>query len=1798
MQSPSDAQTTAVVVKYDYYIGGKLHGLMSQITEPDGGSHQYTYYANRRAFEVTDAMGHSTAMSYDLYRRRTTFTNERRADTTYEYNDDGMLVKQTNPDRTSDSYVWQDGLMQSWTDPFGNTESYEFFPDGLGNLKRTVDRSGRVTDLTYDPVFANVTSITVNPGPYQQTTQFTYDVFGSLTQVEDELGNKTTMSYAGCSNGSRGLVCARTAPNGNVPAPDADYTTTYTYNNAGQLLTSSTALPSQTSNTYDVRGNLLTSTDPTGIQTTYLYDLLGRRLTIALPDPDGSGPLGPIVTTTAYDSMARPVSVVDANGNETTYSYDSKGQLIESAHADGTSFRFEWDPTGNRGAVIDQLSRRTEWLYDARNRPIQIIHPDGTSNRSRYDAVGRSIATTDAQDNSTKTTYDPLGRALTVTDALGNTTLNSYDPFGNIDTVIDARGGVTSYVYDSANRPIMVHGPDGALRTTEYDANGNVIRLTRYDLTGLGNIVDPQALPAALQRVTQYFYDVQDRPLQTIDSLGNSNFITYDAAGRVLSRQDALGRVSSTNYDAAGRVIQLVAADPDAAGPLTAPVTDYTLDAAGNVLAVRDALGRVTTASYDPLNRVIKRYDANSFLHSFSYDVAGQLMGEQDESSRTTLYAYDDRGRQTRRILPDPDLSDGVQPGPATIWTFDVAGNLTSETDALGRVTQFESDALGRRTRQTLADSDGAGPLPAPFIASRYDAAGALVQATDQLGRTNATIYDAAGRSVLTVSHDPDGNGPLPAPSYSVTFDTLGNRIRSTDTVGRDTLYQYDALDRLIVAVEPDPDGSGPLEAPVSVTTYDAVGNVISVTDPLGHATTYQYDQLNRRIRETLSDPDGAGPQPAPHEALTYDAVGNLISSTSALNDSTQYEYDNLNRLTRVVDPRAAATSLAYDPVGNRIRVTDPNLNDTVFTFDRLNRPVRETNELGGSRVFTYDAVGNGLSVTDRNGRTRQFSYDALDRVTAEQWIENGNVVRTIATSYDSGSRVHSRSDSNSSLTFAHDMLDRPITVSNSGTPGVPAVTWSYTYDAAGNRTALDEAIAGQTAANTAYVFDNLNRMIQIQQSGNSVSPKRIDLAYDASGRMTSLTRSNDLSGTQLVAQSSYTFDSADRLTNLVHARGATNLAAYSYQYDAANRITHAASLADDDGASSYSYDAAGQLTAALHTYQQNESYSYDAAGNRANSGYETGLNNRLMSDGTYSYIYDAEGNRTRRTHIGTGDYVDYEWDHRNRLTRVTSQSAAGVVTRQVDYTYDALDRRISRTVNPDGAGPAVAWSDFFVFEDEDVALIFHDSDASGSEPPVLSSRLLHGPSVDQVLADESPIYGVLWPLADHEGTVRDLVQPSGTDTEVLNHLVYDSFGRITSETDPTVDHLFGYTGRERDEATDLLNYRARWYDPAAGRFISEDPAGFAAGDANLSRYVANNPVNAIDPSGLQVQTPVHSVPVSQFDFIDAGGRTITCVVCSDGSRSYFNLKSFADGHMESTPFGDFFIEGDATITSVEARKGMWSTYDEDLRITNRQPGLWERIGVSLARSLMPEGEPDVVVGFSDGTSLVHIGAGPSTGQLAGQALTLTGLVTAATKSGIVGLSREFAGEIIDTAIAETTGIPIPIASGLENLTTRVDTQVLRSIGRLEASTYNAANTTPLQLANDIDGVTADSSAIARHIRNNTIGVNILGERMFAKAYQLRNGTLIGVDGTLAFAYRGQMYLRRSSPAILADAVHEGKHNMDFSNDFRGTVQELERRAWFAEREFLSRLGLKPPHERSSQMLLDIQKIYDPYAGP
>jgi RHS repeat-associated protein len=555
--------------------------------------------------------------------------------------------------------------------------------------------------------------------------------------------------------------------------------------------------------------------------------------------------------------------------------------------------------------------------------------------------------------------------------------------------------------------------------------------------------------------------------------------------------------------------------------------------------------------------------------------------------------------------------------------------------------------------------------------------------------------------------------------------------------------------------------------------------------------------------------------------SMTYDGVGNLLTLTDELNRTTTYGYDALNRQISVTDPLNHATTFTYDAVGNRVAVTDALNRITTYTYDALDRQITDTNQLGLSRTYTYNAVGNETSMVDRNGRKTLYVYDALNRQTQENWLDATNTpIRTTTRSYDAASQLTAIADPDSRYSYTYDPAGRLTSIDNTGTPNAPSVVLGHTYDAVNNKLTTTDTVNGQLKGTEAYTYDALDRVTSITQSGNGVNEKRVDLTYDAASQRIGIARYADLLGTLSVANSDYSYHLAGRLTRLTHKRNSTTYADYQWAYDAANRITQ---FVSPDGTSDYNYDNRDQLTSTDHSYQTDEVYSYDANGNRTNAGYQTGGNNQLLADGTYSYTYDNEGNRTSRTNIATGELTQYVWDYHNRLTSVVTKDSSGTLTQSVEYTYDVYNRRIAKVIDLDGASSAPAQTERMVYDGDNIALTF---DETGTQ----THRYLFGLGVDRVLADETST-GVNWALIDNQGTVRDVIDSQG---QVLNHIVYDSYGQVTSETNPNVDFRYGYTGRERDEETGLDYYRARYYDPSNGRFISEDPIGFGGGDANL----------------------------------------------------------------------------------------------------------------------------------------------------------------------------------------------------------------------------------------------------------------------------------------------------------------------------------------------------------------------------
>src|SRR5213080_185214 len=347
------------------------------------------------------------------------------------------------------------------------------------------------------------------------------------------------------------------------------------------------------------------------------------------------------------------------------------------------------------------------------------------------------------------------------------------------------------------------------------------------------------------------------------------------------------------------------------------------------------------------------------------------------------------------------------------------------------------------------------------------------------------------------------------------------------------------------------------------------------------------------------------------------------------------------------------------------------------------------------------------------------------------------------------------------------------------------------------------------------YTYDVVNRLTKITDGSNLAT----SYGYDSASKLTSRTLPNSVVTT-------YTYDGLDRLTRLKDAKNNSVIADNNYTYNTAGQITQ---NIDQSGTHAYGYDALDRLTSATYTGTAAESYAYDSLGNRTSSqrsaSYTYQPFNRLMSTTTASYLYNNNGNMiTKSDSTGT---TQFAWDFENRLTQVVTPSSGSVT-----YKYDALGRRVQ-------SAPSTGASTNFTYDGNDVA-----QDKTSTN---VITEYLNGPGIDNKIRQKTGT--TLYYFAqDHLGSTTALTDSKG---ELVERQIYDAYGNSAGSTRTR----YGYTGRERDSLTGLLYYRARFYDPQLGRFISEDPIGFAGG-INQFAYVGNNAPNENDPLGLCSENP------------------------------------------------------------------------------------------------------------------------------------------------------------------------------------------------------------------------------------------------------------------------------------------------------------------------------------------------------
>ncbi len=576
-----------------------------------------------------------------------------------------------------------------------------------------------------------------------------------------------------------------------------------------------------------------------------------------------------------------------------------------------------------------------------------------------------------------------------------------------------------------------------------------------------------------------------------------------------------------------------------------------------------------------------------------------------------------------------------------------------------------------------------------------------------------------------------------------------------------------------------------------------------------------------------------------------YNGDGEVVTATDGLDHTTSYTYNDLGEVLTETQPSGGGTvSYAYDKAGRLVSLTDPDDNKTSYSYNDANEVVNETSPTGGVATYAYNLDGDVVSTTDPDDRTSTYSFDADNEETGETWVNpsGGTAIDVFEYTYNADGELTAVSDDNSSYQYAYNADGEETSQGDVGSPHLPTVTLTYGYDADGDRTSMDDSSGGVVS----YSYNSRDELTNetFSGSGSGIAAEAVAFVYDDAGNMTGLTRYSNTAKTSEVAAASYAYDNANQLTGITDKNsGGTTLVSYGYTYDAAGLVSQEtrtwASGADTDTLD-YTYTNNDQLTGVTHTDDAfaNESFTYDANGNETGAGYTTSTGNEQTASPGYTYTYDADGDMITETNTSTGDVWTYSYNFRNLMTGAVEKTSGGTVLAQVTYTYDALDNRIGMDENG-----TQTWTLY------DGSTPIMDFNSSGS----LEMRYLNGPAgdiIDTVLARESAGGTIAWYLPDRLGTIRDLINNSGS---IIDHVDYSAFGTQLDESYPTNgDRMMGFAGMERDTVTGLNLAVNRVQNPGTGRWDSQDPKGFVAGDADLYRYVANQAPNQMDPLGLQ----------------------------------------------------------------------------------------------------------------------------------------------------------------------------------------------------------------------------------------------------------------------------------------------------------------------------------------------------------
>jgi len=950
-----------------------------------------------------------------------------------------------------------------------------------------------------------------------------------------------------------------------------------------------------------------------------------------------------------------------------------------------------------------------------------------------------------------------------------------------------------------------------------------------------------------------YRFNASGRHLSTVDTLTGTTLYAfiYDSAGRLTTVTDADSNVLTIERDSSGHLIAIMAPF----GQRTA----LTVDSNGYLAHVTNPAGEAYAMHYTTDGLLTRFTNPRGNTSTFTYDALGRLQRDANAGG----------GRQD---LARTELANGN-------------GYAVSRTTALNRTTTYtvEDRSTGDRQR-TVTTPDGL--------------------TTTTLERTNGgkTVTTPDG-TVIDTLEGPDPRFGMQAPITTAQTVTTGGL---TATVNRTATV-----------------------SPANPTDPLAFDTLTRTTTVNGHTATRVYTAATRRT--AITSPVGR------QRYTVADGQGRVIESGVAGIEPIRLSYDARGQLTHIAQGSGdeRQITLDYNPQGYLTRLTDALNQSQTFNHDPVGRVVGQTLANGQILGYAYDANGNPTQLIPPGQPAHGMDYGPMDLMT-------GYLPPTVINGGDTGYQYNAdqqltwinRPDGGV-LTFDYDPAGRLQTLN------APIGPYDYRYNAVGQLDGItapggvtldygyqgalltDITWSGPIAGRVGYGYNNDFRLAQLTL--NDADP--MVYQYDADGLLTQV---GDLILTRSLINGLLTDTTLDRVTtHYAHDRfgdvstftaqlneiidaGSAIVAGIPRHQDAlhatfpktpnpiAEKTTagtvvwlHITTARDAlgritqktetvDGVTTlyeYAYDAIGQLIEVKQNGGVTATYAYDGNGNRLSKTgpgiNETGTydaQDRLLDYAGATYTHGPNGERQRK--VQESQTTTYAYDALGNLRQVHLPDG-----RTMDYLIDGQNRRIGKRIN----GVLVQ------------SLLYQDQLRPAAEldgAGHIVSRFVYGThiNVPDYLIQNGQTYRI---LTDYRGSPRLVVH---TATGVVEQrLDYDEYGKVLLDTNPGFQP-FGFAGGLYDRDTGLVRFGARDYDPQTGRWTAKDPIRFAGGDANLYRYVGNDPVNWKDPEGqlvfMAVLGPSAVAAIADVVTIGVLGKTISNIL-----DSIYNNENSNDSH-------------------------------------------------------------------------------------------------------------------------------------------------------------------------------------------------------------------------------------------------------------------------------------------------------------